>query len=77
MCPGHIHLLYLKHCLVVYHHLRTHLKEQGAEVTAEDPKGITVWMREEDQVVCLKWQAGVLLLPPNQLLVPDFLTEQN
>lgn len=34
--------------------------EQG-EVTAE----ITVWTSEEGQVMCLKWQAGVVLLLPD------------
>lgn len=77
MCPGCIHLLYPEHCRVVHHHLQSHLKEQGAEVTAEDPEEITVWTSEEGQVMCLKWQAGVVLLPAKQLLIPHLLTEQD
>ena len=77
MHPGCVHPLYSEHWCVVCHHLRSHLKKQGAEVTAEDPKEITVWTSEEGQVMCLKWQAGIVLLPAKQLLIPDHLTEQD
>lgn len=53
--PGCTHLLYPEHHLVVHHHLWSHTKEQGTEVTVEDPKEITVWASEEGQVMCLKW----------------------
>lgn len=77
MCPGCIHPLYLEHCHVVHNHLWSYLKDQGAEVAVGDPKEVTAWTSEEGQVMCLKWQAGVVLLLAKQLLIPDLLTEQD
>jgi len=54
MCPGCVHPLYPEHCCVVCRCIQSHLKEQGAEITAEDLKEVTVWTSEEGRVMCLK-----------------------
>lgn len=43
---------------------------------SEDPKDMTVWTSEEGWVMCLKWQAGVVLLLAKWLPISD-RTEQD
>lgn len=59
---GWVHLLCSEHCDVACHHLRRHLKEQGTELPAEDPKGncLDIWRRSQPQLAIV-WNGKLVL----------------